>query len=92
VVTGSIGANTLEQGTASLVAKVAPAPPPPLPRKLPARSDNPAAATEAPTATTPAGWPTQIVAFDPRYPDVIVLPPPNTGDGSSFATLTVEQR
>jgi hypothetical protein len=25
--------------------------------------------------------------YDPRYPNVLVLPPPNTGENSSFATL-----
>jgi hypothetical protein len=27
--------------------------------------------------------------YDGRFPDVLVLPPPNTGENSSFATLEV---
>jgi hypothetical protein len=30
-----------------------------------------------------------VIKADPRYPNVIVLPPPNTGENSSFATLEV---
>jgi hypothetical protein len=53
-----------------------------------ARVPKPAPIVAKPAAT-PRAAPPPVIKYDPRYPNVIVLPPPNTGANSSFATLTL---
>jgi hypothetical protein len=74
-----------------------PAPPsaeeaPPAPEPPPAEEPAPAPPFETPLieaeiAPPPPNRPAPMIRNDPAYPNVIVLPPPATGAGSSFATL-----
>ena len=99
VVSGRIGRNASAAGraalAATLVADLSPAPaleqiavaPQILPPKL-----DPRRLTSPPRAAAlrdPKPMPSPPVKYDPRYPNVLVLPPPNRGENSSFATLEV---
>ena len=66
------------------VAKLKPAP---VERKA-AEVQEPAPVVPKPVAK-PKSAPGPVIKYNPRYPNVIVLPPPNTGANSSFATLTL---
>lgn len=96
VITGSIGEGSAPHGTASLEATLEPPPAAPLPIevKLPPApvAPKPVAKPSVPRAAAAApshAGPRRVLKADPRYPNVIVLPPPNTGENSSFATLEV---
>lgn len=66
-----------------IIAPVVPKAPPP--RIAPRKPAVPKITAQAkPKAVTP-----RPPKYDPRYPNVLVLPPPNTGENSSFATLEV---
>ncbi len=100
-VTGRVGTAHAGQGRVwlapQLVADLSPVPPldrvvepivpkaPPqlMPRPVPAP---PKAAAQVPPKPGAAPRPPK---YDSRFPDVLVLPPPNTGENSSFATLEV---
>jgi len=92
---GSIGAHTID-AQVTLEAELPPAatelptaatPPPPVPRRLaPAAMRPPAQPKAAAIADRKTGTP-RALRYDPRYPNVLVLPPPNSGADSSFATL-----
>lgn len=95
--TGSIGGNVAPSAAATLEADLTPpaqivpepvmAPPPmpvlPAPRLVPKLVP----ATKGATIAKPKTGPIRVLKYDPRYPSVTVLPPPNTGSNSSFATL-----
>jgi hypothetical protein len=96
LITGSIGGASAPHGTATLEATLEPPaaaplpieirlPPAPIRPKPVARPAPPRAAAAVPARTGPR----RVIKADPRYPNVIVLPPPNTGENSSFATLEV---
>lgn len=99
-VSGQVGPTARGQGRASLapqlIADLSPVPP--------LRQIVPAAAPKAPPQIMPPSLPAPEATaqvqpkpaaplrppkYDPRYPSVLVLPPPNTGENSSFATLTL---
>lgn len=95
---GHVGITARGQGRASLapqliadlsptppLAEIAPTPPPKAPPRLMPPMVPRAAALVKPA---PAPQP-RSPKYDPRYPNVLVLPPPNTGENSSFATLEV---
>lgn len=80
-----------------LVAAAPAAPPPQAPTAVtvdaPPAPDTPVLpvqppAPEVPTPPVPADPPpARILVEDPRYPSVILMPPPNTGENSSIITL-----
>ncbi len=78
-IVGVAKTGTTEAAVATLVVK----PVPPAPAKRPAAAPQP---KPGPAASAPP-QPKPIIKFDRHYPDVVVLPPPNTGAASSFATL-----
>ena len=94
---GSIGGNVAPLAAATLEAELTPpaqivpepvvAPPPtpvlPAPKLVP----RPAPVAKAAPIAKPKTGPIRVLKYDPRYPSVTVLPPPNTGSNSSFATL-----
>jgi hypothetical protein len=67
-----------------VVAPIVPKMPPP--RLVPRPPASPKATAQAKPARIAKPHPPK---YDPRYPNVLVLPPPNTGENSSFATLEV---
>ena len=96
--TGGIGTNLADPAIVTLEAKVVPDLPLPLPRPViasPVKSDATPEKLEASASAVPAAkplptaLPVHVVKADPRYPNVLVLPPPNSGADSSFATLTL---
>lgn len=100
-VTGQVGTAHAGQGRVwlapQLVADLSPVPPldrvvePIVPKAPPQLMPRPLPALPKLTAQAK---PKPLVAprppkYDSRFPDVLVLPPPNTGENSSFATLEV---
>lgn len=99
--TGRVGGTTRGQGRASLAPQliadlsptslltdlVAPVVPRAMPPRLPPRPLAPPKTTSQ-ARPAPEAQP-RPPKYDPRYPNVLVLPPPNTGENSSFATLEV---
>lgn len=73
-ITGSIGADPVPGGTA-LTA------PEPLP------FEEPLIKAEAEMPPLPVTDPRPVIRFDPQFPNVLVLPPPASGEDSSFRTL-----
>lgn len=95
---GRIGGTAHGQGRASLapqlIADLSPVPPlsemvpAPVPQGLPPLMPRPLAAPSAAAQLEPKSVARpRPPKYDPRYPNVLVLPPPNTGENSSFATL-----
>lgn len=80
----TIGAATTGSTRTAIAALVA-EPAPPAPAKRPIAAQQPKPAPKPPVSVHPQ--PKAIIKFDRRYPDVVVLPSPNTGKASSFATL-----
>lgn len=60
---------------------------PPIPLTRPPAKPKTAPPIPPPIVTQDA--PRKIPKYNPRYPNVLLLPPPNTGSNSSFATLDV---
>ena len=96
---GGIGTNSADRAIVTLEANVLPDSPLPLPRPelvSPVKSDAAPEKLEAsgspapPAKPVPTALPVHVVKADPRYPNVLVLPPPNSGADSSFATLTLK--
>jgi len=98
---GRVGIAARGQGRASLapqlIADLSPVPPvteivpPPAPKMKPPRvAPRPPALPKALAQAKPAPIVTpRSPKYDPRFPSVLVLPPPSTGENSSFATLEV---
>jgi hypothetical protein len=82
-VTGGIGGNGTSAGASLEPEAVAAAPVEPVapPAARPEPEASPAAQPAEPEPPAP------IIKYDPRFPNVLVLPPPNTGEDSSFDTL-----
>ena len=95
LVTGSIGPTSGRAASAMLEASLSPIVPSLMPPALEPAPVAPLAAlhrkpaAKAAAAPRPHQQPRPMVKYDPHYPNVLVLPPPNTGANSSFATLEV---
>lgn len=93
LITGSIGPTSGRAASAALRAELQPLPmplvlpPPPLP---PASRAAPLRKAPQTNVTSPKSRRVAPpIKYDARYPNVIVLPKPNIGENSSFATLEV---
>ena len=94
--TGSIGPTIGRSASAALEASLDPvmpsimppvlAPPPPV---TPQAAPQPERAPRTMALPRPHRLARPPIKYDPHYPNVLVLPPPNTGANSSFATLEV---
>ena len=95
LVTGSIGTTGGRSASAMLEASLQPIVPSIMP---PALEPTPVAPLAAPVRKLPVKAAAALklhrqakptIKYDPHYPNVLMLPPPNTGENSSFATLEV---
>jgi hypothetical protein len=94
---GRAGTTAPGRGRASLapqlIADLSPVPPlaevlvAPVPKTVPQLIPRPLAPTAAARLKPEPQPKPRPPKYDPRYPNVLVLPPPNTGENSSFATL-----
>ncbi len=81
---GSIGSGPNSSGEATLEATAKPIAPPTTPAPPSKVTAKPSPIKPGPAATPN---PKAIIKFNRRYPDVVVLPKPNSGKASSFSTL-----